>query len=65
MEGKHYITLWMEGTYLSGEAVVNAGDEASEVGWFAWDSLPKPLFLPLRSLLDGKSYSHPPYGANY
>src|SRR5512135_538670 len=33
-EGKHYITIWMEGRYDKGEAVVNAPEEASEVGWF-------------------------------
>jgi 8-oxo-dGTP diphosphatase len=55
--GKHYITLWFEGKYVSGEAVVNAPYEASQVGWFAWNSLPQPLFLPFRNLLDGKCYS--------
>jgi 8-oxo-dGTP diphosphatase len=55
-EGLHYITLWMEGEYLSGEAVVNAAYEMSEVGWFAWDNVPEPLFLPLQNLLNGKSY---------
>lgn len=59
-ERLHYITVWMEADYLSGEAVVNAADEASEVGWFAWDRLPKPLFLPFQNLLDGKSYPQPP-----
>ncbi|MDY7079519.1 MAG: NUDIX domain-containing protein [Chloroflexota bacterium] len=58
-EGKHYITLWMEGKCLSGEAVVNAAYEMSEVGWFAWDKLPKSLFLPFRNLLDGKCYPPP------
>ena len=54
--GLHYITLWMTGEYTSGEAVVAAPYEASQVGWFAWDALPEPLFLPLRQLLQGKSY---------
>jgi len=55
-EGKHYITLWMEGECTSGEAVVNAPYEMSEVGWFAWDNLPETLFLPFRNLLEGKCY---------
>jgi 8-oxo-dGTP diphosphatase len=55
-EGKHYITLWMEGAYTGGEPIVNAAYEMAEVGWFAWDALPQPLFLPLRHLLDGKCY---------
>jgi 8-oxo-dGTP diphosphatase len=57
--GLHYITLWMAGEYESGEAIVAAAYEASQVGWFAWDALPKPLFLPLTQLLQGKSY--PPH----
>ena len=58
-EGKHYITLWMEGRYAAGEAVVNAAYEMSDVGWFAWDELPAPLFLPLQNLLDGQHYPPP------
>jgi len=56
-EGKHYITIWMGGDYLSGEPRVNAADELREVGWFSWDDLPGQLFLPLVNLLAGKGYS--------
>ncbi len=56
VEGMQYITIWMEGTGDAGEAVVNAPEEASEVGWFRWDRLPEPLFLPLQNLLSGKTY---------
>jgi 2-polyprenyl-3-methyl-5-hydroxy-6-metoxy-1,4-benzoquinol methylase len=28
----------------------------AEVGWFAWDALPQPLFLSLQQLLDGNHY---------
>ena len=55
-EGKHYITIWMEGKCETGEAVVNAPEEASEIGWFRWDELPAQLFLPLRNLLAGETY---------
>jgi 8-oxo-dGTP diphosphatase len=54
--GRHYITLWMAGEHRSGEATVAAPYEASEVGWYAWDALPEPLFLPLRNLIRGKTY---------
>lgn len=54
---KHYITLWFEGQYVSGEPEVNAPYEMSEAGWFAWENLPQPLFLPFQNLLQGKSYS--------
>ena len=53
---QHYITLWMAGEYKSGKATVAAPYEASEVGWYARDALPEPLFLPLRNLIRGESY---------
>lgn len=57
--GRHYVTIWMEGTWLSGEPAVCAPYEMSEVGWFPWDALPEPLFLPLRNLLQGNCYPPP------
>jgi len=58
-DGLHYITIWMEGQYLSGEPVVNDSHEMEEVGWFTLDALPEPLFLPMRNLLDGRCYASP------
>lgn len=55
-EQKHYITIWMESKYVSGEPKVSAPYEESEVGWFTWDALPEPLFLPLQHLLSGETY---------
>jgi 8-oxo-dGTP diphosphatase len=54
-DGLHYITIWMAGEYLSGEPRINEA-ELSELGWYAWDSLPAPLFLPLQNLMNGKCY---------
>ena len=54
--GKHYVTVWMEGKYLSGKPVVDAGHEASDIGWFSWDELPRKLFLPLKNLVEGRFY---------
>lgn len=54
--GKHYITIWMEGNSISNEPVIAAEDEVAEIGWFAWDSLPEPLFLSLENLLKENSY---------
>jgi 8-oxo-dGTP diphosphatase len=54
--GRHYVTIWMEGEYLRGEPTVKALDEVSSVGWFRWDDLPRPLFLPLDNLLAGRCY---------
>lgn len=56
--GKHYITIWMEGNSISNEPVIAAEDEVAEIGWFAWDSLPEPLFLSLENL--PKENSYPP-----
>ena len=66
-ENKHYITIWMEGRYSSGEATIQAPYEVGEIGWFAWNALPQPLFLPLEHLLAGRGYqsidaaSKPPF----
>jgi len=53
--GKHYITVWMEGKPV-GEPFIAAEREVEEIGWFAWDSLPEPLFLTLENLVKGNSY---------
>lgn len=52
-EGEHYVTLWFEADYATGEPTVRAHDELTEVAWFDEDGLPEPLFLPLRNRLDG------------
>lgn len=57
-EGKHYVTVWMEGDYRSGEASVAADYELTEVGWFPWSALPSPLFLPLENLLAGRCHGN-------
>ncbi len=55
-EGKHYITIWMD-CKISPQNPVNASPrEVLELGWFAWDALPSPLFLPLENLLKKDSY---------
>jgi 8-oxo-dGTP diphosphatase len=53
-DGKHYVTLWFEADYDTGAVRAQALDEVSEVGWFAEDSLPAPLFAPFEQLLAGK-----------
>ncbi len=58
-ERKHYVTIWMEGNYVSGEPGIQAPNELSDVGWFSWDALPEPLFLPFQHLLMGQCYPAP------
>ena len=53
--GKHYITIWMDGK-STGDPIIAAEEEVAEIGWFAWDSLPQPLFLTLENLLKENSY---------
>jgi 8-oxo-dGTP diphosphatase len=53
--GRHYITIWMEGRSV-GEPTIAAERELSEIGWFAWNALPQPLFLPLANLVKKNSY---------
>jgi len=55
-EGQHYISIWMDGKSTSGEPTIAAEEEVAEIGWFAWDALPSPLFLPLENLLKENSY---------
>jgi len=54
-EGKHYITIWMKGRSI-GEPFIAAEKEVEEIGWYAWDTLPSPLFLPLENLVTENSY---------
>jgi 8-oxo-dGTP diphosphatase len=64
-EHKHYITLWFEADYQAGEAQIKAPKEESEVGWFRWDALPQPLFLPFQHFLEGKIYRSPAMQERY
>ncbi len=53
-EGKHYITIWMEADYHSGEPSIASARELTAIGWFPWLALPQPLFLPLNNLIAGQ-----------
>ncbi len=55
-EGKHYITIWMRSNNFTGLPYPAAVEEVAEWGWFGWDALPAPLFLPLENLLRHNSY---------
>jgi 8-oxo-dGTP diphosphatase len=39
-----------------GEPRIVSKQEVAEIGWFAWDALPEPLFLPLENLVRANSY---------
>ena len=61
-EARHYVTVRMEGDYVSGAETVAAEYEMSDVGWYQADSLPDDLFLPLQNLIDGRNYGRQPGG---
>lgn len=50
-EKKHYVTLFILAEYESGIAKVMEPDKCHRWGWFLWDHLPKPHFLPIKNLL--------------
>lgn len=50
-EGKHYITIFVVSDFDAGEPRICEPDKSERFDWFEWDSMPQPLFLPLRNLL--------------
>jgi len=55
-DGRHYVTLMMEGELVSGEPRPLAAHELSDVRWFRWDDLPEVLFQPFLNLVEGRCY---------
>ncbi len=53
--GRHYITIWMVAHIENGDATIVAADEVAELGWFAPDNLPSPLFTSFAHLVAGQS----------
>jgi 8-oxo-dGTP diphosphatase len=53
-EKKHYVTIALIADWGSGEAEMMEPDKWDEWGWFEWDKLPDPLFLPFQNLLKQK-----------
>lgn len=56
-EQKHYITIYVRAELQAGDVVNKEPDKLVQWGWFSWDNLPQPLFLPLQNLL--KQGFHP------
>ena len=50
-EGKHYVTLFVVAEHNSGEPLGLEPAKCAGWEWFSWDSLPRPLFLPIENLL--------------
>lgn len=54
-ENRHYITIAVAADYISGKVERNE-EETSDMGWFSLESLPEPLFVPVKNLLDNNCY---------
>ena len=50
-EGLHYVTLHHVVAVAPGEPEVREPDKCRGWGWFEWDALPEPLFVPVANLL--------------
>jgi 8-oxo-dGTP diphosphatase len=50
-EGRHDVTLWVEGKYVSGEPSLDPDSEISACGWSPWSALPTPLSLSFKNFL--------------
>lgn len=50
-EKKHYITVWVTSDWESGEPKIMEPEKCVALGWYDFDTLPEPLFLPWRQLL--------------
>ncbi|HUX80882.1 MAG TPA: NUDIX hydrolase [Candidatus Paceibacterota bacterium] len=51
-EEKHYVTIWVLSDYESGVAMILEPDKYVDQGWFDFDTLPSPLFLPWEQLFE-------------
>lgn len=49
---KHYVTVFVESEYESGEPSIIEPETCPEVDWFDWDRRPQPLFLPLKNFIN-------------
>ncbi len=49
---KHYVSVWLTSDWMEGEEHITEPDKCHAVGWFDFESLPEPLFLPWQQFLD-------------
>lgn len=50
-EDEHFITLYVQADWVSGEPTVLEPHKIAKWDWFDWDELPSPLFMPFEHLL--------------
>ena len=49
-EGPHYVTIFVKTTEYEGTPAIAEPEKCTDMGWFSWNDLPSPLFLPLQQL---------------
>ncbi len=50
-EVKHYVTVWVLSDWAAGKVQNKEPEKCTGYGWYAFNQLPKPLFLPMQQLL--------------
>lgn len=50
-DGKHYVTLHFAADWLSGDPSDTEPEKIGDWGWYSWNELPDPMFLPTRNFL--------------
>lgn len=53
-EKSHSITIFVFSDWASGKPEVTEPDKFVDTGWFDFNNLPKPLFLPIKQLQKSK-----------
>ena len=51
-ENKHYVTLFVFVDQFEGHLQLSEPDKCEGWEWFEWGSLPSPLFIPIRSMIE-------------
>ncbi len=52
-EGKHYVSIFVEAEYASGDVKLNDSNSV-EFRWCSLDELPQPLFQPLKDFVENR-----------
>lgn len=55
-EAKHYLTVFIISRYAAGEPKILEPSKCLEWCWFEWQNLPRPLFTPIKNLIN-KGYN--------
>lgn len=50
-KNKHFVTIFMVADYDSGEPTAMEPEKCEGWNWTEWDSIPRPLMIPLENLL--------------